>query len=160
MADHAKAMDARRGATKNSRKFTTVLDRWQNDEIYRASQLVHGWTEEYVKYLDYISKIDIIYDAPYNQRNRSANALVSTQREQGKGVLHIPMNLRTRQRDTLDPAVQQHLEWLSLNWKTYYSSSSFSTWTESPTWRRSSSWDHRWKEWHFHAWQDKEWRDQ
>ena len=134
--DPAKATDARRGATKNSRKFTSILGRWQNNEIYPASQLVHGWTEEYVKYLDYISKIDISYDAPYNQRIRhekslfikgvhsnkqagpqcqrpdnksSANALVNIQREQGKGVRHIPMNLRTRQRDTLDPAVQQHL---------------------------------------------------
>ena len=73
--DHAKAMAARRGATKNCRKFTSILDRWQNDEIYRASQLVHGWTEEYVKYLDYISQIDINYEAPYKQRNRFENTL-------------------------------------------------------------------------------------
>ena len=66
------------------------------------------------------------------------------------------MNLRTRQRDTLDPAVQQHLEWLSLNWKTYFSSSSSSTWTESPTWWSSSSWDHQWQDWHSPGWQDKE----
>ena len=138
--------DARRGTTTNRRKFTSILDRWQNDEIYRDSQLVHGWTEEYVKYLDYISKIDISYDARYNHRNRyenslfmrgvdsnrqagplcqrpdyksSASALVSLQRAQGKGVPHIPMNLRTRQRDTLDPPVQQHSEWLSLNWPTF-----------------------------------------
>ena len=63
-------MDARIGPTKNSRKFTSILDRWQNEEIYRASLLVHGWTEEYVKYSGYISKIDISYDALYNQRNR------------------------------------------------------------------------------------------
>ena len=63
-------MDARRGATKNSRKITSILDQWQNDEIYRASQLMHGWKEEYVKYPDYISQIDISHDAPYKQRNR------------------------------------------------------------------------------------------
>ena len=84
---------------------------WQNDEIYRASQLVHGWTEEYAKYLDYISQIDISHEAPNKQRSRyentlfmrgvdsnkqagplcqrpdyksSAHALVSIQREQGK----------------------------------------------------------------------------
>ena len=73
--DHAKAMDARRGATKNSRTFTSFLHRWQNDEIYRASQVVHGWTEEYVKYLGYISQIDISYEAPYKQRNRCENTL-------------------------------------------------------------------------------------
>ena len=135
--DHVKAMDARSGATRNSLKFTSTLDRWQNDEIYRAYQLVHGWTEEYVKYLDNICKIDVNYGAPYRQRLRyestvymrgvnskkqagppcqrldcksSANALVSIQREKGKGVPHIPINLRTRRRDILDPAVQQHLE--------------------------------------------------
>ena len=42
--------------------------------------------------------------------------------------------------NTLDHAAQQHLEWLSFNWKTYFSSSSSSTWTESPTWWSSSSW--------------------
>ena len=108
---------------------------------------------------NYISKIDISHDARYRQRLRyestvymrsvdsnkqavpwcqrpgyksSANALVSLQRAQGKGVHQIPMHLRTRQNNTLDPAVQQHLEWLSFNWKTYFSSSSSPTWTESP----------------------------
>ena len=83
-----------------------------------------------------------IYCGPQCQRpgdKSSANALVSIQREQDKGVPHIPMHLRTRQRDTLDPKVQQHFEWLSFNWKTYFSSSSSSTWTESPTWWSSAS---------------------
>ena len=62
----------------------------------------------------------------------SANSLVSLQRAQGKGVPHIPTKLRTRQNNTLDPAVQQHLEWLSFNWPTCISSSSSSTWTEKP----------------------------
>ena len=69
-----KAMDARRGATKRH-EYTSTLDRWQNDEIYRASQLVHGWTEEWVKYLDYISKIDISHEAPYRQRLRYESTL-------------------------------------------------------------------------------------
>ena len=63
-----------------------------------------------------------------------------------KVVPHVPKNLRTRQRDTLDPAVQQHSEWLSSNCWTYFSSSSSSTWTEIPTWWSSSSWDHQWQE--------------
>ena len=66
------------GYTKKSnekqRKFISFLDQWQNDEIYRACQLMHGWTEEYVKYLDYISHIDIRTDAPYKQRNRHESA--------------------------------------------------------------------------------------
>ena len=49
--DHLKAMDAKGGATKR-RDDTSVLSRWQNDEMYRASHLAHGWTETYVKYLD------------------------------------------------------------------------------------------------------------
>ena len=68
--DHAKAMNARRRTTKSSRKLTSILDPWQNDEIYRASQEVHGWTEEYHKYLDHISQIDIGHEAPYKQRPR------------------------------------------------------------------------------------------
>ena len=159
-------MDAKRGALKRG-KYNSLMDRWQNDEVYRESQLVHGWTDEWVKYLNYISKIAISHDAPHRQRQRyestvcmrsvhsnkqagplcqrpdfqsAANALVSLQRAQGKGVPHIPKKLRTRQHDTLDPAVHQHLEWLSFNWPTYFSSSSSSTWTESPTWWSSSSW--------------------
>ena len=152
-------MDAGRVALKRG-KYTSKLDRWQNDEICRASQLVHGWTDEWVKYFDCSSKIDISHDAPYRQRLRhkstvymrgvdsneqagplcqrsdyksSANALVSLQRAQGKGVVEILMHLRTRQNNTLNPAVQQHFEWLSFNWKTHFSSSSSSPWRESPT---------------------------
>ena len=67
--DHQKVMDAKRGVLKRC-KYTSILDRWPKDEVCRASQLVHGWTEEWVKYLDYISKIDISHDAPYRQRLR------------------------------------------------------------------------------------------
>ena len=73
-----------------------------------------------------------------------------------KEYLRIPMHLWTRQNNTVNPAVQQHLEWLSFNWETYFSSSSSSTWTESPTWWSSSPWDQQWQEWHSQGWQDKE----
>ena len=46
-----KAIDAKRGVLERC-KYTSILDRWQKDEVYRASQLVHGWTDEWVKYLD------------------------------------------------------------------------------------------------------------
>ena len=123
--DHT-ATDARRGATKRH-EYTSILDRWQKDEVYRASQLAHGWTETWVKYLDYISNIDISVDAPHWQRQRyestvymrgadfdkqagplcqrpdhrssSGNALVSLQRAQGQGVPHIPIELLTRQKE-------------------------------------------------------------
>ena len=38
----------------------------------------------------------------------SADALVSIQRGQGKAALRVPTHLRTRQNNTLDPALQQH----------------------------------------------------
>ena len=112
-------------------KNTSIVDRWQNHEVYRESQLVHGWTDEWVKYLDHISEIDISHHARYRQRLRSENtvymrgvgsnkqagplcqrpgcessatAFVSLQRAQGKGVPQIPMHLRTKQNSTLDPA--------------------------------------------------------
>ena len=90
--DHQKAMDAIRGVLKRG-KYTSRLDRWQNDEVYRASQLVHGWTKEYLRF----------------------------------------QCICGQDRINLDPAVRKHVEWLSFNWKTYFSSSSSSSWTESPT---------------------------
>ena len=102
-------MDAKRGVL-NRGKYISILDGWQNDEVYRAAI---GWTETYVKYLDYISEIDISYIALFRQRVRcdntvymrgvdsskqsrplcqrlgyksSTQALVSLQQAQGKGV--------------------------------------------------------------------------
>ena len=39
--DHQKAMDARSWAATRH-EHTSFLDRWQNDEIYRASELAYG----------------------------------------------------------------------------------------------------------------------
>ena len=136
-----------------------------------SSELVHGWTEEWVKYLDYISKIDIGHDAPCRQGLRyestvymrsfesnkqagplcqrldyhwSEDTLVSLQRAQGKGVPHIPLHLRTRQNHTLDPANNIQNGWVSTGRRIFSSSSSL-TWTGSPTWWSSSSLDHQCK---------------
>ena len=124
--DHAKAVD-----------HPPTLSRWQNDEIFRASQVAIGWTETYVKYFDYLTAVDIKHDAPHRQRNRyenmifmrsddpdsqagplwkredyktSTSALMCLQQEQGKGMPHIPMPMRTRQHNTLDRRIQQNLE--------------------------------------------------
>ena len=70
MADGSSKSHGCKKRSTETHKYTSTVDRWQNDEVYRASQLVHGWTEEWVKYLDYISKIDISHDAPYRQRLR------------------------------------------------------------------------------------------
>ena len=131
---HFKAMDAKRGATK-IREYTSIMGRWQHNENFRASQWAQGSIETWVKYLDFISEIDISHNAPYRQRQRyestlhmrgvdskkqggrlcqlpdyrpSADVLVSLQQNQGKGVRPVPLHLRTRQHNTLDPAVKQH----------------------------------------------------
>ena len=62
-----KARDALRGATKKD-KCTSIWDRWQNDEVHRASR-----TDMWVKYLDFIAHFDISHDAPHWQRARHNN---------------------------------------------------------------------------------------
>ena len=92
---------------------------------------------------------------PREHYRPSAHALVSLQRDQGKGVPQIPLQLRTRQHNTLDPTVQQHLACLSFNWQQHFPSSSSSTWTDSSTWWSSPHWDHQWQEWQTEEWRDK-----
>ena len=157
-------MDAKRGLEKRG-NYISIMVRWQTDEVYRESQL-----DGDVCQVPYISEIDISNNALYRQRERynntvymrgvdsnkqagplcqrlgyksSAQALVSFERAQGKGVPHISIRLRTRQDNTLDPAVQQHLEWLRFHLPEYFSPSSSSTRTESSRWWSSSSWDHQ-----------------
>ena len=45
------------GASKGRREFTSIWDRWQNDEIHRKSQLAHNWSDAWVRYLDHIGKL-------------------------------------------------------------------------------------------------------
>ena len=114
----------------------SILSRWQKGEIYRASQGAIGWTGAYVKYLDFLTTVDIMQEAPYRKRYRyenmifmrrdhpnpqagplwkredfktSASALMCLQQEQGKCVPHIPIQVRTRQHNTLDPTIQENL---------------------------------------------------
>ena len=62
-------MDAKREELKRH-IYTSTWDRRQNDEVFRESQLVHGWTDEWVKYFEYICEIDIGHNAPHRQRLR------------------------------------------------------------------------------------------
>ena len=73
---HFKALDAKRGATK-IRQYTSLVGRWQHNENFRASQLAQGSIETWVKYLDFISEIDITHNALYRQRQ----ALIPRNRE-------------------------------------------------------------------------------
>ena len=72
--DHHEARDASRGATKKE-KYTPIWDRWQNDEVYRASQLAHNWTDAWVKYLDFIVHFDISHNALSWQMARDNNMI-------------------------------------------------------------------------------------
>ena len=42
----------------------------------RESQKVHGWTEDYCRYLDYLTTIDISHSATWHQRNRYENTIL------------------------------------------------------------------------------------
>ena len=49
---------------------TSILDRFQNDEVSHASQLRHNWTKECCEYLDHIRTIDISHKASPEQLER------------------------------------------------------------------------------------------
>ena len=72
---HHKAKEALRCASKGKREFTSIWDRWQNDETFRKSQLVHEWSDAWVRYLDHIAQIDISHTAPHSQREGYNNLL-------------------------------------------------------------------------------------
>ena len=148
--DHLNAKDAKRGARRNG--HDSIVLRWQNDEKYRESQKVHGWTEEFCRDLDYLTTIDISYSA-WHQRNHYENTiflvshdddrqagpmrarkdfqsttqnLTDLRQEQGRKNSCIPKNERARQ-TPFDEALRADLEWHSQNWKTYSSQTSSSS---------------------------------
>ena len=54
------------------RIYSTILDPFQNDEVFHVSQLQHNWTKEWCEYLDYIRTIDISHTASPEQLERYA----------------------------------------------------------------------------------------
>ena len=70
---HHRAKEALRGTKKSKIIFTSILDRWHNDETYTESQLAIGWSDAWVRYLDHIAQIDISHKAPQEQRSRYHN---------------------------------------------------------------------------------------
>ena len=61
---------ARHGAEPWQKHHTH--DRFQNDEVFHASQLQHDWTKGWCEYLDYIRTIDISHKASPEQLVRYA----------------------------------------------------------------------------------------
>ena len=136
-------MDARRGAWKRGKDTIEVW--WQEDEKYRNFQQAHGWTEEYCRYLDYLTTIDFSYTASWHRRHLyestitlacndedrqtgpmkgredfkpTAKILASLRQEQGRQNSFVPKNERIRQRP-FDEALRAELEWMSQNWKAF-----------------------------------------
>ena len=60
---------------KGERKFTSIWDRWQNDVIHRQSQLVHNWSDAWIRYLNHIVQCSIYHNAPQQQRERNIHRL-------------------------------------------------------------------------------------
>ena len=68
----------KQGAGKHC-KHESILDRWRNDDLYRAGQAEeHGWIIERVKYLQFVTSVGISNTAPnfLNTSLREYGALI------------------------------------------------------------------------------------
>ena len=122
--------------------FSSILDRFQNDEVFHASQLQHNWTKEWCEYLDYMTTIDISHKASPEQLERFATLYHFRYRPQqmergpiksrpdyhqtsraivSKEAGQIQESKRRHKyREDLDPEKLDWLRWLSHNWKWYF----------------------------------------
>ena len=55
---------------KRKENFSSILDRFQRDETFHESQLAHGWTETWCKYLDCLVTVDKSHQPSQEQRAR------------------------------------------------------------------------------------------
>ena len=144
---HHKAPDALRSATKGERTFTSILDRWQHDEIYRKSQLSHigrthgpgTWTtwrsstsatmhrncrERLVNLLHWRSLDSNKHAGPLWKRpgyQEATKELANLQKlKRQVQVLYNPVSDRKREHNRLDPSLQEYLEWLSIHWAEHF----------------------------------------
>ena len=75
-------MNARRGTRRKG--HDCIVIRCQEDEKYRNSQQAHGWTEEFCRYLDHLTTIDISYTAPWHQRHRHEKTITLVCNDDGR----------------------------------------------------------------------------
>ena len=61
--------------SKKKRTYTSMWDRWTNDQVYRESQLAHDWSDAFVNYLYHIAAIDIPFNDTQEQRGRYSRLL-------------------------------------------------------------------------------------
>ena len=179
---HHKAKDAQRGCSKGKRQCTSMWDRWQRDETYRESQVVHEWSDAWVRYFGHVANIDISHTAPHSQRQRYNNVLYLRSVNEDKQAPPLPQRpgykdakkhwlmcrskwdknaelllsqkfARQRLHNQLDPSMQRYLERLSTDWAEYFAEERPPpTWTPSSSWWASSSWT---SDWHQHEWKDR-----
>ena len=71
----------------------SILQRWQDDDLFRDSLIVVGWNEEYCRYLDSLLSTDFSYTATRTERERYENNL--TPGVNGQGHKSGPMKNRT-----------------------------------------------------------------
>ena len=164
---HHKAGDALRSATKGDRGFTSIWDRWQNDEICRQSQLAHDGSDVWVRYLDHIAHFSIYHNATQQQReshmnlfysrsvaeNRQAPPLsqrpgyweakkewINPQKARREELAHfIPISERQRLQNKIDPSLQKNFEWLSTKWAEQFAEEHHQP-SSSSSWSPSSTW--------------------
>ena len=151
-------LERRRRNERDQRKVGEVFNKihsWRPEE--RECWYDIQW-RAYCKYMDYLTTVDIFNSAPYHQRHRDENTITMksgdpdhqagpmAKREDYKMTTKllcslrqevnsfIPKEKRTRQRNLLDPQLQERLEWLSQHWREHFSAastSSTSTWTQN-----------------------------
>ena len=158
------------GTRKNNRTYTSILDMWLQDAIYRKSQQYIGWSDAFVRYLDHTAQIDFSHTASHEQRcrchnlifyvvltkidrppplskrpgyNEAKTALVEMQKRsrQEMKIVHIPTEERTRLNDKLDPETRGYIwEWLSIDWETFFAKERELPTSSSSSQRSSTSW--------------------
>ena len=122
------------GRQKMNSDIQTILLRWRNDERYRNSRTVHGWTKEYCRYLDSIAsrhgvsvqdaKIFLRLESMMDHHQdptklrpdfpRAVRTLAAVQHEEGWMNSYIPKHFRERQR-RIDDKGRLDLEWQCWN---------------------------------------------
>ena len=83
---------------------------------------------------------------------------ISLRHEPRRQDSFIPKNERVRQRP-FDEALRTELEWMSQNWKTYWSQPFSSSSSSSQQWWQHEHQDSQWREQQDTQWRDHQWRD-
>ena len=102
--------------------FSLILDRFQNDDVFHASQLQHKWTTEWCEYLDYVKTIDSTHKTSPEQIGTIRSVVSFSVRSETNGERPNRKAPRGPSNNTedLDSEKLDWLLWLSHNWKWYF----------------------------------------